>query len=247
MATPYQNVAKSALMNWNGLTEEEATKKIQTESVDELESQVYAMDSIKYAIAGIAKQINLSEEETLRFFEAAVRGPENDEIFAIVSQRIQGFTEEQKLGVLGTIHDGWVVNNSSEKTFNKKMDRGQLRQYAPLELIGWNEVRSDLLFLSPVLSSVGIMVDEMALSKAYYERVANYLKEKSINSQEDLTELVKLGREYYPVLPESLEARLSPYSEMISSQLMQNWINKDPSVIQIMQSNIQLNNGNVRK
>ena len=247
MATPYQNVAKSALMNWNGLTEEEAAKKIQTESVDELEGQVYAMDSIKFAIVGIAKQINLSEEETIKFFEAAVRGPENDEIFQVVSQKMQGFTEEQKLGVLETIHDGWVVNNSSEKTFNKKMDRGQLRQYAPLELIGWNEVRSDLLFLSPVLSSVGVMVDEMDLSKAYHERVANYLKEKSISSQNDLTELVRQGRGYYPILPESLEAKLLPYSELVSSQLMQNWINKDPAVIQVMQSNIQLNNGNVRK
>lgn len=247
MATPYQNVAKSALMNWNGLTEEEATKKIQTESVDELEGQVYAMDSIKFAIVGIAKQINLSEEETIKFFEAAVRGPENDEIFQVVSQKMQGFTEEQKLGVLETIHDGWVVNNSSEKTFNKKMDRGQLRQYAPLELIGWNEVRSDLLFLSPVLSSVGVMVDESVLSKAYHETVANYLKEKSISSQNDLTELVRQGRQYYPILPESLEAKLLPYSELVSSQLMQNWINKDPAVIQIMQSNIQLNNGNVRK
>ena len=34
--TPYQNVAKAALMNWNGLTEEQANQKIQTESVQEL-------------------------------------------------------------------------------------------------------------------------------------------------------------------------------------------------------------------
>ena len=77
--------------------------------------------------------------------------------------------------------------------------------------------------------------------------VANYLKEKSISSQNDLTELVRQGRGYYPILPESLETKLIVYSEMVSSQLMQNWINKDPAVIQIMQSNIQLNNGNVRK
>lgn len=152
MATPYQNVAKSALINWNGLTEEEATKKIQTESVEELEKQVYATDSIKYAILGIAKQINLSEEETLRFFEVSIKGPENDEIFNIVSQKIQG-----------------------------------------------------------------------------------------------LTELVKQGRGYYPILPKSLETRLSFYPEMVAPQLIQNWLNKDPAVIQIMQSSTQLNNGTGRK
>ena len=46
MATPYQNVAKAVLINWNGLSEEEANTKIQTESVQELENQVYAMGSM---------------------------------------------------------------------------------------------------------------------------------------------------------------------------------------------------------
>lgn len=32
MATPYQNVAKAALINWNGLSEEEAISKINNES-----------------------------------------------------------------------------------------------------------------------------------------------------------------------------------------------------------------------
>ena len=84
MATPYQNVAKAALINWNGLSEGEANAKIQTESVQELESQVYAMDSMKYAVVGIAKQVGLNEEETTNFFEAVINGPENAEIFVIV-------------------------------------------------------------------------------------------------------------------------------------------------------------------
>lgn len=55
MATPYQNIAKEALINWTGLSAEEAEKKVTEESVSELEGQVYAMDSVKYAIAGITK------------------------------------------------------------------------------------------------------------------------------------------------------------------------------------------------
>ena len=234
MSTPYQNIAKAALINWNGLSEEEATAKIQTESVQELESQVYAMGSIKYAVIGIAKQISLSEEETTNFFEAVINGPENAEIFGLVREKIQGFSEDQKLGVLSTIHDGWVVDNSSEKTFNKKVDRQQLRQYAPLELIGWNEVRSDLLFLNPILASVGVQVNEETLSQAYHTRVANYMEEMKINGQDDLTALVQQGRNYYPVLPEELEARLLPMSEVVSSQFIQNWNAKDQETAEII-------------
>ena len=234
MATPYQNVAKAALINWNGLSEQEAEEKVQTESVKELESQVYAMGSMKYAVAGIANQIGLSGEETTNFFEAVINGPEHAEIFGLVREKMQGFSEEQKLGVLSTIHDGWVIDNSSEKTFNKKVDKQQLRQYAPLDLIGWNEVRSDLLFLNPILESVGIQVNEETLSQAYHTRVANYMEVMKINSKEDLTALIKQGRNYYPVLPEELEARLLPMSEIISDQMIQNWSDKDKETVQIM-------------
>ena len=234
MATPYQNVAKAALINWNGLSEQEAEEKVQTESVKELESQVYAMGSMKYAVAGIANQVGLSGEETTNFFEAVINGPENAEIFGLVREKMQGFSEEQKLVVLSTIHDGWVIDNSSEKTFNEKVDKQQLRQYAPLDLIGWNEVRSDLLFLNPILESVGIHANEETLSQAYHTRVANYMEVMKINSKEDLTALIKQGRNYYPVLPEELEARLLPMSEIISDQMIQNWSDKDKETVQIM-------------
>ena len=105
MATPYQNVAKAALINWNGLSEDEAISKINKESISELESQVYAMSSMKYAVIGISKQIGLSEEETTKFFDAVINGPENAEIFNTVKAKSKDFSEEKQLGVLSTIHD----------------------------------------------------------------------------------------------------------------------------------------------
>ena len=39
--TVYKQIAKDALMSWNGLSEEEATKVVQESSNEELESQVY--------------------------------------------------------------------------------------------------------------------------------------------------------------------------------------------------------------
>lgn len=233
MATPYQNVAKAALINWNGLSEEEAISKINNESISELESQVYAMSSMKYAVIGISKQIGLSEEETTKFFDAVINGPENAEIFNIVKAKSKDFSEEKRLGVLSTIHDGWVIDNSNEKTFNKKCDRKQLRQYAPLELIGWNEVKSDLLFLNPILKSIDVNVNEKKLEQSYHNRVANYMDQMQINSQEDLTNLVKQGKDYYPILPEELERKLILMSDIVSEQIEQNWNEKDLETSQI--------------
>lgn len=230
MAIPYQNVAKAALINWNGLSEEEAQRKIESESFQELENQVFAASSIKYAVIGISKQVGLTESETYDFFLAVINGPENAKIFDIVKEKAKGFTEEQELNVLSDIHDGWVQDNSSEKTFNKKVDRQQLRQYAPLELIGWNEAKSDLLFLNPVLESIGVQVNEEALEQAYHDRVVDYLEDNGIFSEDDLTDLIKQGREYYPALPEELEKRLLPMSEVVSEQIMKNWNENSPAI-----------------
>lgn len=246
MATPYQNVAKAALINWNGLSEEEANKKIQNESVNELENQVYAMGSMKYAVVGIAKQVGLSEEEATNFFDAVINGPENAEIFEIVRKKTKDLSADQELEVLSTIHDGWVVDNSSEKTFYKKVDRKQLRQYAPLDLIGWNEVRSDLLFLNPILASVNVQIDENTLSKAYHSRVNNYMEKMQINSQDDLTKLVQQGRNYYSVLPQELEEKLLPMSEIVSEQMIQNWSEKDPETAEIIASRQQKKISNIK-
>lgn len=234
MATPYQKIARAALINWNGLSEEEANNKINNESIEELDSQVYAMDSVRFAVMGVSSMLGLTEEETTKLFNAVVYGPEDDEIFSLVSSKAKGFSEEQKLGVLSVIHDGWVINNSSEKTFNKKVGREQLRQYAPLPLIGWNEVRSDLLFLSPILSSINVTVSESELSESYYQMVAKYIEENNINGLEALTELISKGKLYYAVLPDELETRLLPLSEVVSSQIIQNWIGKDPKSYEIM-------------
>lgn len=75
---PYYQVAKQALMNWNGLSEEEAKKIISQQSFDSIDSQVYAKGSMDYAIQAIANsfatrnaEINKREEE---FSRVAING-----------------------------------------------------------------------------------------------------------------------------------------------------------------------------
>lgn len=233
MATPYQNVAKAALINWNGLSEEEAQKKVESESFKELESQVFAVTSIKYAVIGISKQIGLTDSEAFDFFLAVINGPEDAKIFDIVKEKTNGFTEKQELNVLSNIHDVWVKDNSSEKDFNEKVEKEQLRQYAPLELIGWNEVKSHLLFLNPFLESMGVKISEVALEKAYYDRVVDYLNDGDIYSQHVLTYCIRQGSDFYPALPEGLEDRLVSMSEVVADQIIKNWNDNNPALADI--------------
>lgn len=204
--------------------------------MQELESQVYAMSSMEHATLGVANELGLGEEEKEQLWNAVINGPENAEIFSTVAQKANGFTNEQILNVLSTIHDGWVIDNSSDKTFQKKVDREQLRQYAPLELIGWNEVQSDLLFLNPILSSIGVSVNENQLSASYHERVAKYFEQNNIDDYVSLVSLLEQGRQYYPTLPENLENNLKSMTGTMASQIVSNWTKKDSQTEQLFES-----------
>ena len=234
--TPYQNIAKDALMNWNGLTLDEANNKVINESVDELEGQVYAKNSIGYAISSLSQNLGLTEEEIKQFYDAVINGPINSSIFTTVSKKARQVENynDLELSVLSAIHDGWVIDNSNDKTFQKKMDNGQLRQYAPLELIGWNEAKSDLLFLEPILKSISVPVKLNELEKAYYEKVNEYANQMSISDPESLLEVVSQGKDYYPVLPEELSKKLIANSEIVAKQIMDNWNENDIKSIEAL-------------
>ena len=222
--TAYQNAAKAALMTWPPhLSGEEADKKVCTETFEELESQCYAKASVESAALGIAKILKLNEEEAVEFGTRLLYGPADAEIFEVVRSRFTVLTYDQILEILAVIHDRWVVNNSSEKTFNKKVARGQLRQYAPAELIGFNEIESDLLFLRPVLEAIGVYVDENVLKAAYYAKVSKYMESQGITSIDTLTTLVAQGRSYYPALTEELALRLAPRVSEVAEQMVENW------------------------
>ena len=89
--------------------------------------------------------------------------------------------------------------------------------------------------MEPILSSVGVSVNEETLQKAYYERVADYLENQNINNQTDLINLISQGKAYYSVLPSELEERLKPYNEVVVSQILDNWAKKDMPTSQLFE------------
>lgn len=59
------------------------------------------------------------------------------------------------------------------------------------------------------------------------------MNQMQINNQEDLTNLVKQGKDYYPILPEELERKLKLMSNIVSEQIKRNWNEKDLETSQI--------------
>ena len=102
--TPYREVAKRALINWNGLTEEEAEKLVSAQTFQELENKVWAKGSITYAVQSISKTLNYTEEETNNFLIAVLSennvSPSkiDDEIYKKVKSEVnpEGVTQEKR-------------------------------------------------------------------------------------------------------------------------------------------------------
>lgn len=109
--SPYKEIAIDALMSWNGLSEEEATKVARESTNEQLESQVYAKGSIKYALEGIqlcvqknyVEQLGIepkgkliSDEEIAELNDAIMNGPINASIFDKIGKFLKHFNDITK-------------------------------------------------------------------------------------------------------------------------------------------------------
>lgn len=201
---PYYQVAEQALMNWNGLSKDDADNIINTQSFDEIELQVYATGSMNYAIEGIKKSLGLSDEDAKGLSEFVYEGKKCNvtdnwkkkaENSGLQGLEIKKDFNNLIMDTLFHVHDGWVKDNV--KKFNA---REKKHQHMPSELIGWKEVKADLLFVRPIFETAGIKVNEEELEKVYNDRVKNFLLNREIETTEDLTNAITKGKEFYPAL-----------------------------------------------
>lgn len=220
---PYKVIARDALMSWNGMSEEEATRVVRESTNEQLESQVYAEGSIDYALKGMQQfaQSNfpkmfgvepdiqlISDERLQQLKQAVMNGPADADIFTIVEGslhiRVSGsfnksdnkdVTNEFILDILSSVHDGWVKDNQK-----KFFARDKKYQHMPIELIGWDEAKSDLLFVGPILSAMGIKYNVEKLESAYDNRVKDFFKNRGIREIDDLQGKIVRGASFYPAL-----------------------------------------------
>ena len=209
---PYYQVAKQALMNWNGLSEEEAKKVISSQSFDEIESQVYAKGSMDYAVEGIKVSAGLSDKDAEELSTFIYEGGQSK---VIDNWKKMIELQDSSLGMEGAyntkhnkemfnnlimdtlfhVHDGWVQDNV--KKFNA---REKKHQHMPSELIGWKEAKADLLFVRPIFEAAGIEVNEEELEQVYNGRVKDFFLNRGIKTARNLSDSITQGEEFYPAL-----------------------------------------------
>ncbi len=207
---PYHKAAKEAIMAWNGASEEEATAAIESQSYDQLENQCWATGSMESGLKGMLKYLQEQGVDVSDInpddLHADVFGPaEATEsvaqtgALAALGEKIKGLEAPEALVVdtLSTIHDDWTRSPGNAKKF---FARDKKYQHMPIELIGWKEAKSDLLFLKPILEGAGVEVSDDELQISYYERVAAFQKEHGTETPDGLTAAIQKGADFYSAL-----------------------------------------------
>lgn len=190
-------ITKDALMNWNGLTEEEAERKVQ-----EFGTAENARDNVTYgseiaAIEGIAKVVELSDEEKEALTEAIyTQGSVPEEIAEKMRVKLEPSNKsESVIRILSDIHDNWVRTNG-----NKFDGRMKNYQFVDLRLLSLKEAQADLLFVKPILEAAGIEIPMVELEGSLEIERNNLLKANGIDSLEKLAKKISEGADFYPAL-----------------------------------------------
>jgi hypothetical protein len=181
---PYFVAAKAALINWNSMSIEDANEFIETKSRAEIEQATGAYGSVYDASNRIAHALGLSDKEAYQFTQEMLGNSDSTamldkvkEQFALVKaqcpERAQELTAGLLLDACDDVHKGWTGRNASP-FFGKKDIKDQQYQYGTSEMIGWKEVKADLLFLSPIADAVGLEINEDDMKRLYGERVLAY-------------------------------------------------------------------------
>lgn len=208
--TAYRKVARAALINWNGVSEEEADGKIRKETFEQLEAQVGAAKSMTNAVEAIVEKLGMTGSEAAKFLERVLG---KDRVFEGENEFSKdmgyvGRNNRVMLWILSKIHDRWVLDNASK--FHKEGREGKRYQHLPIELIGWKETKADLLFLTPIIETMGGKVNEEALEKTYEATVSKFVDYHDINSKTVLSKLIMEGNDFYPALHTGLNDTKKP-------------------------------------
>lgn len=194
-------IARDALMNWNGLSREEAETK-----VEEFGTADVARDNVTYgselnSIKGIAKAIGLDEKQVEQLTnDINTQSQVSTDLAKEIRARIESKgLEGTIIEILSVVHDGWVRDNA-----NKFEARPKNYQFVDLRLLDFKEASLDLLFLQPILEACGIEINIKELKEKFLQVQEEFKKENGIVSERTLAEKISTGAEFYPVL-EGLE------------------------------------------
>jgi hypothetical protein len=166
------------------MSPEEANKLITESPRAEIEMKTGAHGSVYDASYLIARKMGLSEKEAYQFTQEMLGLSDSTAMLTEVRNAFETILRDNPelvkqlsagllLDACDQVHCGWTGRNASP-FFGKKDMKDQQYQYATSEMIGWKEVKADLLFIEPIANAVGIEIDEEEMKRRYGERVLEY-------------------------------------------------------------------------
>ena len=206
--TAFQNIVLNSLIRWQNYSYDDALAYVTGPNFQV--NDTYSVDS---AIEGLC--IYMSFERT-SLTDHVYNGSLIDT--SILSNYTTDELYEAMYNVLSYIHISWIKNNLNEEIYQNKLLNGKLRQYVPFELIGFNEVKSDLVFLEPIVNSLGINIDLSILEKIYHIHMNDFIDSLGINNPDDL--------ENY-LFSNNFIDKLNSYHKEITKQIIDNWEKED--------------------
>lgn len=182
----YGEIAKNALMNWSGLSEQEASERVATSTFEELESQIGAEGSITAAVNSIMENLEERAEvesaEGRELGEKLIRGltgekdggEDFDESMGMFSEKLGKVIDKEEfvLDVLDGVHEKWIKDNMNKLNDHNRV--GKRYQFMPLSVIGFKEAMTDLIFVKPILEAAGMKIDQDELQDAYDDYAGDF-------------------------------------------------------------------------
>lgn len=205
-------IAMSSLTNpkWDNLSVEDAEKRIEELGNAENISSSITYDSEVAAIRGMATVLGLSEGKVTELIGTRDEDGKlkrdgqiytQDIIDSLASYMVEaGRSSNDKrfntkesaiIDMLSVIHDEWIKNNPNNFL---KDGRNKEYQFVPLQLLDWEEAKSDLLFLKPILEAGQVEIDEEAIKREFELRQMEFLLDNDITTHEQLVEYLNSSR-----------------------------------------------------
>lgn len=184
---------------------------------DELETKyVHGHDSISEAVISLRKSLFEESISLPRGFTDYVkygrelRTANNGFSMGTLKVDVADLSEERQAEIaflaLKDIHNRWVRGNT-EAYF----DAGRFSQrylLMPVEMIGFSEMKKNLVFLEPIMREIGMSVFEDGLKDIYVEEVVKFRNAHSTNSASELVDWLMNGVNGYWSLDESVKRHL---------------------------------------
>lgn len=198
-------IANAAAAHWQSEGPKTIEEAIQITDKSEIASVIGLVEKLGLNADIIQQLIGSLDEKGKPIGDGIIytQGSISQDIAIQIKNGLEG-NEKYKniLNVLSIVHDNWVRNNPNNFL---KPERNKERQFVPLELLNWDEVVNDLVFLAPILEVSGIDIDKETLKREFDIMQKEYMINNKIFSHNDLVNHLMKGSRFYGVL-EGLES-----------------------------------------